>query len=95
MVLASVLALRFLAASHLQAQWVKSPTSNARLADGKPDLRGPAPRTADGKPDLSGMWQSNFKFNTNLAAAVAFLAWTMNTPAPAAPTVPTKSRMNA
>lgn len=68
-VLTYVLALTFLAASHLQAQWVKSPTPNVpRMADGKPDLRGPAPRTADGKPDLSGMWQSNFKFNNNLAA---------------------------
>jgi hypothetical protein len=50
------------------------------MADGKPDLRGPAPRTVDGKPDLSGMWQSNFKFKTNLAAdlkpdAVPMTSW--------------------
>jgi hypothetical protein len=58
-----------LAVSNLQAQWVKPPTPGLpRTADGKPDLRGPTPRAADGKPDLSGMWQSNIKFNTNLAA---------------------------
>ena len=79
--LACVPAFIFLAASQLQAQWVKAPTPGVpRTADGKPNLRGPAPRTADGKPDLSGMWQSNFKFNTNLAAdlkpdAVPLTAW--------------------
>ena len=29
------------------------------MADGKPDLSAPAPKTADGKPDLSGIWRSD------------------------------------
>lgn len=81
MALAYVPALIFLAASHLQAQWIKPPSAGVpRTADGKPDLRGPTPRTADGKPDLSGVWQSSLKFNANLAAdlkpdAVPMTAW--------------------
>ena len=34
------------------------PTPNVpRLADGKPDLKAPAPRQPDGKPDFIGFWQ--------------------------------------
>src|SRR5436190_7422092 len=49
------------------AQWLNYPTPGTpRLADGKPDLSGPAPRTADGKPDLSGIWRGAgpiYRFN--------------------------------
>jgi hypothetical protein len=39
-------------------QWVTYPTPNVpRLADGKPDLKAPAPRQPDGKPDFFGFWQ--------------------------------------
>jgi hypothetical protein len=42
----------------LFAQWPAYPSKNVpKLADGKPNLQGPAPRTADGKPDLSGLWE--------------------------------------
>jgi hypothetical protein len=42
----------------LFAQWPAYPSKNVpKLADGKPNLDGPAPRTADGKPDLSGIWE--------------------------------------
>jgi hypothetical protein len=73
--------LIFLAGLQLRAQWVKPPNPGIpRTADGKPNLRAPTPRTAQGKPDLSGMWQSNFKFNTNLSAdlkpdAVPMTSW--------------------
>jgi hypothetical protein len=42
----------------LLAQWPSYPTPGVpKLADGKPNLDAPAPRTAEGKPDLSGIWE--------------------------------------
>jgi len=52
----SVLALT--CSAHVFAQWVTYPTPNVpRLADGKPNLKAPAPRQPDGKPDFIGFWQ--------------------------------------
>ena len=50
------------------AQWVyRSPTA-PRTAGGAVDASAPAPRTASGTVDLSGIWQTDIKFNANLAA---------------------------
>ncbi len=50
------------------AQWIYRSPDAPRTADGKVNLAAPAPRTADGKVDLSGVWQTDAKYNLNLAA---------------------------
>ena len=45
----------------LSAQWITHRTPGVpRLADGKANLKAPAPRTRDRHPDLSGIWYLHF-----------------------------------
>jgi hypothetical protein len=50
------------------AQWTYTNPSVPRTADGQPDPKAPAPRTAWGTIDLSGVWQTDIKYNADLAA---------------------------
>jgi hypothetical protein len=51
-----------------QAQWEYRAAGIPRTADGKPNLSAPAPKTAWGTIDFSGVWQTDSKYNLNLAA---------------------------
>ena len=52
------------------AQWLNYRNPKIpRMADGKPNLKAPAPKLPDGTPDLSGIWAApNGKYLANLAA---------------------------
>ncbi len=57
---ALALAATVLVAASADAQWFNYPTPGIpRAADGKPDLKAPAPLTPDGKPSLAGTWRVN------------------------------------
>jgi hypothetical protein len=49
------------------AQWRYRDPSAPRNADGSVNLNAPAPRTVNGTVDLSGNWQTDTKYNFNLA----------------------------
>lgn len=64
----------------VSAQWRYRDPNAPRTADGRVDLKAPAPRTPSGAVDLSGIWQTDVKYNFNLAAdlkpgEVVMLPW--------------------
>ena len=77
-----VIAVMLVAATvSASAQWLNRPDPKTpRLADGKPNLTAPAPRTRDGKIDLGGLWNNpDGRFLTDLAKraniTVRFTPW--------------------
>jgi hypothetical protein len=52
----------------VSAQWSYRDPTAPRTADGKVDVKAPAPRTSAGTVDLSGIWQTDTKYNFNLGA---------------------------
>jgi hypothetical protein len=58
---ATAIVFAFVAAPSLVAQWptYQNASNTPKLADGKVDLKAPAPRMPDGKPDLSGVWETS------------------------------------
>ena len=78
--LAAAVFLAALGVAPAGAQWIYRAPDIPRTKDGKPDLTAPAPRTAWGTADFSGIWQTDIKFNFNLASdlkpdAVVMLPW--------------------
>jgi hypothetical protein len=52
----------------VSAQWSYRDPNAPRAADGSVNVNAPTPRTATGAVDLSGLWQTDTKYNFNLAA---------------------------
>jgi hypothetical protein len=68
MKLSAVLVVVTLLASTASAQWSYRDPAAPRTADGRVDVKAPTPRTTSGLLDLSGIWQTDIKYNANLAA---------------------------
>ena len=66
--LSAMLVVVTLLASTASAQWSYRDPNAPRTADGRVDVKAPPPRTASGTLDLSGIWQTDIKYNANLAA---------------------------
>jgi hypothetical protein len=64
----TVAAALCLGAASVRAQWIYRAPNVPRTSTGAADLAARPPRTAWGAIDLSGLWQTDIKFNANLAA---------------------------
>ena len=64
----TALAVLTMVGSTVNAQWSYRDPNAPRTADGRVDVKAPPPRTASGTLDLSGIWQTDIKYNANLAA---------------------------
>jgi hypothetical protein len=69
-----------LLSSVVSAQWSYRDPNAPRTTEGRVDEKAPSPRTASGLLDLSGIWQTDIKYNANLAAdlkadEVVMLPW--------------------
>jgi hypothetical protein len=65
--MSAILVIVALLACPVSAQWSYRDPSAPRKADGSVDVNAPSPRTASGMLDLSGLWQTDVKYNSNLA----------------------------
>ena len=63
----ATLVLFTLLAGTASAQWLYRDPYAPRTAGGTVDRKAPAPRTPSGDLDLSGIWQTDVKYNANLA----------------------------
>jgi hypothetical protein len=68
MKLPALIIMFVLLACTVDAQWRYRDPGAPRTADGAVDLKAPPPRSASGQIDLSGNWQTDAKYNFNLAA---------------------------
>ena len=68
LMIAAATIMSFVSVATVAAQWTYRNPSVPRTKDGKPDLKARVPRTAWGTVDLSGVWQTDIKYNANLAA---------------------------
>ena len=66
--LAATIALMLALAGSVSAQWRYRDPTAPRLPDGRVNVNAPSPRTPAGTIDLSGIWQTDTKYNFNLAA---------------------------
>ena len=66
-----VICAAFLCAVSGTAQWIHySAPGIPRTADGKPNLKAPAPKMPDGKPNLQGIWAGESKYFRDLASDI-------------------------